>query len=75
MISKPEEKMRVRYASAWLRNTGQYTGPVPFMRGEIVEVGGAMGTNSTYVKVLWDGEEEPQGVPSCNLERVRGAKP
>ena len=28
----------VRFTSEWLRNTGNFLGPVPFMRGEIVHL-------------------------------------
>ena len=29
---------RVGYSAQWLRSTGQYTGTVPFARGEVVKI-------------------------------------
>jgi len=76
MINEPKEKMRVRYASKWLRNTGQYAGEICFRKGTITEVGRRCSQSAVYVKVAWDGADDiPQGVLSCNLELVPGAKP
>ena len=45
----------VCYAREWLRNTGQYTGDVPFMRGVVTEI-----RNGYMATVEWDiGETYP----------------
>ena len=61
---------RVRYTRRWLRSAGFLTGPVPFMRGQIV--GMSMLGHDPLAEVKWDGSTPATPcVLAANLERCR----
>ena len=60
---------RVGYAAAFLRSTGQFTGPVPFRRGEILGFE-ELAPGCTLAGVQWDNEARPSSVNIKNLARV-----
>ncbi len=57
----------VKFKAVFLKNTGQYTEPVPFLKGEIVELVD-MGSG-VWPRVQWpeDYREEPVLVAAGNL--------
>lgn len=59
---------KVRYSSAWLRNTGQITGPVPFMQGVVIDVT-KLGNNQ-LVSVDWKDGQVPSRVLASNLHKI-----
>lgn len=61
---------RVRYASAFLRNTGQVTGDVPFMRGRVIGVKKLSSDGPVLVEIQWDSGETGR-VIAPNLEACR----
>lgn len=82
-----EAGARVRYTGAFLRNTGQYTGPAGMRRGTIV--GPVPGMRDEFIGVRWDdenldaypGNDDPElrehiringaAVLAINLERAK----
>ena len=65
---------RVRFRSEFLRSTGQYTGEVPRMRGEVIERKAYSG-GFAYLKVKWDSHYfNDTGITSvleANLEVIK----
>lgn len=55
---------RVAYTAAFLRNTGQHTGPAGKRRGECCRVEGR------FAHVLWDGDDHQTMVAVSNICRV-----
>ena len=59
---------RVAYTAAFLRNTGQFTGPAGFARATYVGPCPVLGT--PFVRVRWDcGQPSPD--PEVEAERLR----
>jgi len=64
---------RVRFASGWLRNTGQFTGPDaptcigPWARGNVEEVRSEVTPGNRVIEVRWD-DGCVSRVLSSNLE-------
>jgi hypothetical protein len=46
---------RIAYAAKWLRDTGQFTGSIPFRRGTYI--GPAKHAEKTHARVKWDDIE------------------
>jgi hypothetical protein len=66
---------RVQFSAKFLRSTGQYTGPVPFLKGTIEEIQplGAGKDPLMLATIKWEGdpdEEEPKRVNVKNLKKV-----
>ena len=63
--ANPPEEIRkgdvVMYARAFLRSTGQYTGPIPFMKGMVVDVEKKKGMPDV-AHVLWNYEDPSEEV-------------
>ena len=59
---------RVAYSAAFLKSTGQHTGPVPFLRGAVHSVE-SFGEHQ-LVAINWDGVERLGKVISPNLTLV-----
>jgi hypothetical protein len=59
---------KVAYSKAFLRSTGQFTGPVPFARGKVKELT-TLGS-ITLATIEWDHPDCPDKVNVCNLSRV-----
>ncbi len=59
---------RVGYSHAFLKSTGQFTGPVPFAKGKVTDLVGFGGL--TLAIVAWDTPDMPERVNVANLARV-----
>lgn len=58
---------RVKYAAAWLKSIGAHITDDMWQMAGVV-VGEKVIGGRTFLRVLWDGEEEPQTcLPSCVL--------
>lgn len=74
LICEDEIKVgdKVRYSTKFLRNTGQYTGDIPFARG-IVTALEPLGKGSirTFLAVIdWGNPDIPERVLVSNLEKT-----
>ena len=58
---------RVQFSQKFLRNTGQFTGDVPFAKGIVTEIE-KFGQGFTLVTVDWDVLDSPAKVNMKNLE-------
>lgn len=58
----------VCFKASFLRNTGQYTGSIPFARG-IVKAITPFGDNA-LATIQWDTPEAPEKVLTSNLSKV-----
>ncbi len=63
---------RVKYAAAFLRSTGMYTGDIPRARGTITALE-AFGT-STLAVIDWGNPEIPTRVITANLKHEKQAE-
>ena len=61
---------RVGFARAFLRDTGQISGPVPFAKGTVAEMIPFGGPGRSLVTVLWDNLDGHRTVLDCNLVRL-----
>ena len=59
---------RVAMKASFLRNTGQFTGPIPHARGVVKELR-PFGGNALAL-ISWDTPEAPERVLVSNLSRV-----
>lgn len=60
----------IGFAAAFLRNTGQHTGFVPFMRGRFIAYDDTIAGPGRFARVIWDGAETESLVASGNIARV-----
>jgi len=67
MIENPAVDQRVRFATKFLRSTGQYDHETASRRGTITKVAYPCGDHF-YIKILWDGDSTDKGFLSCNVE-------
>jgi hypothetical protein len=61
----------VRYASAWLRSTGQHTGDICFAKGTVTALAGTK--DYMIAQIEWNTPDLPARVNVANLKRVRQA--
>jgi len=61
---------RVGYRAAFLRSTGQFTGPAPFARGTVIALN-AVGPQATIAEIAWDTTHMPSRVHVANLATQR----
>ena len=60
---------QVGFSAAFLRSTGQHTGPVPFRKGQIMEIE-EVSPGFTLATVYWNGEHKTTRANIKNLARV-----
>lgn len=71
MSKEIEIGCEVMYSRTWLRDTGQFTGDVCFMRGRVLDLKPlSPHSNTILAKVEWDDPEWPEYVNVRNLVRV-----
>jgi len=59
---------RIAYSVAYLRNTGQRTGPAGARRGTVIHVGEIVSRSyGAFLTVRWDDDPEDRGVAACNV--------
>jgi hypothetical protein len=64
---------RVRFSSAWLRNTSSATSPVARLRGTVIEVK-SLGSSNQYATVRWEQkyfDSQETTVLCSNLQTVK----
>ena len=58
------------YSKAFLQSTGQYTGDVPFARGQVTALH-PVGSETLLAEIEWDRPDLPPRVNVRNLSTVR----
>jgi hypothetical protein len=60
---------KVAYSTAFLKSTGEHTGPIPFARGVVTDLK-KHGKDFEIATVKWDTPEAPEQTNSRNLVKV-----
>jgi hypothetical protein len=60
---------KVAYSTAFLKSTGEHTGPIPFARGVVTDLK-KYGKDFEIATVKWDTPEAPEQVNTKSLVKV-----